>query len=658
MRALRLVCVLSLVLTACAGQVVPDAGLSSGNPSSTPAVSQAPIQKVDLLYDIDNSASMGDKQAYLIEATPQMIARLVTPRCVDGAGAATGATVDPTTGTCPAGSSPEFAPVHDLHIGIVTSSLGPRLGVASNGPPASYVCDPSLRVTSEAGVTGSAHNDDQGHLINRTGPLGLGAALPEATLAEGGGFLSWFPALGNKGKAAVTPPQAITQAGAAGSAGTLIGDFTELVGGAGESGCGIESQLESWYRFLVQPDPYLTLVNDGGHAKWSGVDATILQQRHDFLRPDSLVAVVVLSDENDSEIDVRSYQGSGYLFMSSTYDPPRATSPCETDPNSPDCEPCPTNCPAGGAACADPNCLTTGGIFRGGWGNNLNLRHVHMPQKYALDPQYPLTRYHNGLTSPAVPNRVGEYPEGASSYAGTNNCTNPLFASELPTAADVPDYASTTPDEIATTLCNLPTGAARNPADVFYAHVGGVPHQLLQSVPGDGTCPAGTPAADCPQKDTLVAADWIRILGKGPASYTGGGGTPSYDSTGIDPHMIEAMTPRNVAGLPDSFPAPASDPAVRTLSGPTFTGNPAPDPINGREWTTNAGVHALPVDLEYACIFELPLASQRDCATLDADTIEGNSCDCVPGGTGRDPSRRAPAYAPGQSPCTTRSIFP
>jgi hypothetical protein len=28
-------------------------------------------------------------------------------------------------------------------------------------------------------------------------------------------------------------------------------DFAELVGGVGVFGCGIESQLESWYRFLI-----------------------------------------------------------------------------------------------------------------------------------------------------------------------------------------------------------------------------------------------------------------------------------------------------------------------------------------------------------------------------------------------------------------------
>jgi hypothetical protein len=148
----------------------------------------------------------------------------------------------------------------------------------------------------------------------------------------------------------------------------------------------------------------------------------------------------------------------------------------------------------------------------------------------------------------------------------------------------------------------------------------------------------------------------VRILGQGPAAFTGAGGTMSYDYTGIDPHMIESMTPRNQSGLPNSLPAPASNPAVSTLSGPlpgTGADPLRPDAINGREWTTNTGTHSLPVDREYACIFQLPLSSQRDCAALTADSVEGNSCECVPGGQWG--SGGAPA-ATGNSPDETSPL--
>jgi hypothetical protein len=607
----------------------------------TSAVDQSGINKVDILFDIDNSASMGDKQAYLVQAIPQMIARLVTPRCLDAMNnVIMGENASPSTGQCATGT-PEFTAVHDMHIGVVTSSLGSRLGVVSGTSP---VCDPTAQVQPSAGGMVSAYNDDQGHLINRTAPLGGGPALANAAdpAAGSGGFLYWFPSLGNGGVTAVAPPAApYTTIGTTTTPGTLVGDFTELVGGAGESGCGIESQLESWYRFLIQPDPYATLVNSGGKATWSGVDTTIIQQRHDFLRQDSLVAIIVLSDENDSEIDVRSYGGTGYQFMSDTYTPPRATTQCEANPSDPMCKTCGQPGTAG-----DPNCMLNGGSFPSSpgneWGYNLNLRHVHMAQKYALNPQFPLTRYWNGLTQPKVPNRLGDYPMAGGGYAGTNNCTNPLFAGALPTAAMVPDATAVSPAEIGTTLCNLQGSATRTAGDVFYAHIGGVPHQLLQAVPGvdkdaNGNllCPTGTLPADCPQKDALAPTDWVKILGTSAAAYTpttttGGFPAIAYNYNGIDPHMIESMTPRNM--LPANQ-TPASNPATSSLSGPTFAGTAvAPDPVNGREWTTNVGVHSLPVDREYACIFQLPVASQRDCSKLGANTVEGNSCDCVPGG--------------------------
>jgi hypothetical protein len=254
-----------------------------------------------------------------------------------------------------------------------------------------------------------------------------------------------------------------------------------------------------------------------------------------------------------------------------------------------------------------------------------------MVQKYGLDPQYPLTRYYNGLTSPTVPNRDGDYPRGAGSYVGNNNCTNPLFAASLPTQADA------TMANIGTSLCTMPAGT-RTAGDVFYLHIGGVPHQLLQSTPGDGICPASTAAADCPQKDTLARADWVKVLGEGAAAYTGAGGTMSYDYTGIDPHMVESEYPRTQLGTSAAKGggvAVASNPALGTLTGPSFGAgaNPlAPDPINGREWITNVGSHSLLVDRQYACIFQLPAASQRDCSTLGSltmSTIEYNSCDCT-----------------------------
>ena len=71
----------------------------------------------------------------------------------------------------------------------------------------------------------------------------------------------------------------------------------------GQVGCGYESQLESWYRFLVDPTPYDTITLDANKkVVLNGTDKVLLDQRKSFLRPDSLLAIIMLTDENDCSI--------------------------------------------------------------------------------------------------------------------------------------------------------------------------------------------------------------------------------------------------------------------------------------------------------------------------------------------------------------------
>ena len=49
----------------------------------TSTVSQQAVDKVDILFAIDNSASMGDKQAILKDAVPNLLQGLLQPPCVD-----------------------------------------------------------------------------------------------------------------------------------------------------------------------------------------------------------------------------------------------------------------------------------------------------------------------------------------------------------------------------------------------------------------------------------------------------------------------------------------------------------------------------------------------------------------------------------------------
>src|SRR5687768_5842466 len=69
-------------------------------------IKQTAVDKIDLVFMIDNSSSMADKQTFLADAVPQLVGRLVNP------------VIDALTG------KPEFEPITDIHIAVITSSLG------------------------------------------------------------------------------------------------------------------------------------------------------------------------------------------------------------------------------------------------------------------------------------------------------------------------------------------------------------------------------------------------------------------------------------------------------------------------------------------------------------------------------------------------------
>src|SRR5580658_10308904 len=132
-----------------------------GNPNTGTqvglAVPNQVINKIDMLFDIDNSASMGDKQQYFVAAIPDLIDGLVNPNCVDNATQlVTGKSMQGAG--CAAGSKPEFPAVKDMHIGIVSSSLGPRLSEMDPTGVTGVCYDPQQAQLPFGGV--NAHMDD------------------------------------------------------------------------------------------------------------------------------------------------------------------------------------------------------------------------------------------------------------------------------------------------------------------------------------------------------------------------------------------------------------------------------------------------------------------------------------------------------------------
>lgn len=530
--------------------------------SFTTTVKQAAVDKIDLLLGIDNSRSMGDKQAILSEAVPDLINSLVTPNCVDDSGKPNGQRADPSAEEgkeCAQGKA-EFKPIVDIHVGIVSSAMG---GFGSDQ------C--SDTATNPTDATLNAHNDDKGQLINRSGPKET--VVPQASPSN---FLSWFPTVKrneskkpSEGSTPFTEIQGFNQA------------FSGLVGGVKEYGCGLEAQLESWYHFLIQPDPYDKVVRDGNRAVYSGINQTILQQRADFLRADSLVAIVLLTDEDDSSVDPLALGGQGWAFMNQVFPAsagvagaqrdqsrggstaPRGTSICKTDPTSDKC----TSCGFKGSnaeVANDPNCKENDGFY-GKNEDDMNVRFHKMKERFGIDPQYPIKRYVDGLTKAQVPDRATEH-DGNGNYIGQAKCRNPLFAKNLPKSAQGDNDAA---------LCNLEKGP-RSPDLVFFAVVGGVPQDLLHFDPNDA------------EKSKITNEDWVKILGTDPNRY---------DQSGIDPRMDQSVAPR--AGRP----APSATPGQNEENGQL------------RDWDTKGQ------DLQYACTF--PLNTPVQCGAANKET-----CDC------------------------------
>jgi hypothetical protein len=338
------------------------------------------IDKIDLLFMIDNSQSMGDKQALLAKAVPQLVNRLVVPRCVNAAGDVKMRSSQ--NEMCPAGFGPEFRAVEDIHIAVITSSLG-----AHGAQPDAYGHEPFC--------SAGGSEDDHAQLLAkvRTNP-------PLASYANSG-FLAWDP------QQKLMPPGDK-------DAVRLGEQFGAMVKAAGEDGCGYEASLESWYRFLIDPEPPSSVgVDADGHSTAGPVDQELLAQRKAFLRPDSLVAIVMLTDENDCSIRDDWY---GNWIANSSNRLPRATSACAKDPNDRCCLPCQATV----EGCPDPKtdaACAAGNSLKDEQEDPHNLRCWENKRRFGYDFLYPTSRYIDGLTQMTVRRRSDQ-----------QMIENPLFA--------------------------------------------------------------------------------------------------------------------------------------------------------------------------------------------------------------------------------------
>ncbi len=528
------------------------------------------ITGIDLLLMIDNSSSMADKQATLAAAVPQLLQQLVQPNCVDADGNSLNPPVAALLGgaqPCPTGSSPEFNPVNNIHIGIVTSSLGDHGAntICTPGNPSGYVD------ASGASIPQPPDVNDQGRLVgtlSRWAPTAADNGSTYATIDPTYGFLAW-------GDASLPTGVGQTDLGAAKQI------FADMVTATHEVGCGFESQLEGWFRFLIDPvPPVYPIVKVGNATARKGSDDVVLKQRAAFLRPDSLVAIVMLTDENDCSIRDTDV---GWVSADNTRTIPTGSTACATNPNDKCCYSCTTGAPTG---CADgcPNgqaAAVDDGTFQS------NIRCWQQKRRFGYEFMYPKSRYVVGLTKKTLcPDQTYGDMDCDCTYANSINAScdkggrempNPLYSTvvgQLNSGENIAGYPNSIP-------------RADNSA-IFLAGIVGVPWQDI------GTTTSGT-LVYIPVTDPA----WSSTTGTQPDNPPVAGAAGIWDMiygddnaniTAKDIHMVESVVPR--AGQP----------------GPTAAVNA--DPFNGHEYNTARQ------DLEYACIF--PLQTPRLCACAAA----------------------------------------
>ncbi|HLM75311.1 MAG TPA: hypothetical protein VK459_21515, partial [Polyangiaceae bacterium] len=141
-------------------------GPPNGSSQILERLTQSSIDQIDIVLAIDNSRSMADKQQILELAIPDLVRALVNPLCLDKNGAP--APMQPTgpLDPCPvAGTKREIDPIVDIHIGIISSSIGGH-GADACPDQDNTTCAPSPNFS----------NNDKGRLVARLNECGGGDA--------------------------------------------------------------------------------------------------------------------------------------------------------------------------------------------------------------------------------------------------------------------------------------------------------------------------------------------------------------------------------------------------------------------------------------------------------------------------------------------------
>ena len=366
--------------------VIVDAGPPPEFDGGTPPAART-SDKLDILFVIDNSGTTGPAQQKLAATVPYLLDRLTHPACVNGYGQ----TVDtPATDDAPCETGVrDFAPMQNIHIAVISSSLGGH---------GADICSPSA-------ASFHPQQNDAAHLLTRDSAGGVVPSYNDL------GFLVWDP------QASHAPP-------GDNDVSALGEKLRATIEGAGIFGCGFEAPLEAFYRFLVDPDPYESVTVVNGTATLEGTDQLVLKERADFLRPDSTLLIVLLSDEDDC-----STRDGGKYYLSNQgtigtalFHLPRPRSSCASDANDVCCTSCGSPNPAG--CPADPEC-DQGPLDSDE--DPINLRCFDQKRRFGIDFLQPIERYTAGLQDDTISDRLGN-PVANPLFVGTRGKTMVMLA--------------------------------------------------------------------------------------------------------------------------------------------------------------------------------------------------------------------------------------
>jgi hypothetical protein len=230
----------------------------------------------------------------------------------------------------------------------------------------------------------------------------------------------------------------------------------------------------------------------------------LLAQRAAFLRPDSLLAIIMLSDENDCSLRSTGQSWVMGSFGRGAAPMYAASSACVDDPTSACCYTCPNGPPAG-CEWADGPCQATSEHLE----NRLpeaadatNLRCFDQKRRFGLDFLYPPQRYVNALSALRL---CPSNPTLAIEGCPSTPLDNPLFA------------------------------GGRVPGSVYLAGIVGVPWQAIAADRDEAGLELAEDVLRFKTAQELGRSDWDAILGEPTASPPRPPGNPL---------MRESTTPR------------------------------------------------------------------------------------------------------------------